>query len=168
MAPLRPAQRPEVLDFGPIPPFAAVEVDAVEVDEVVRHAVATSGASVAAHSAKRREALREKFPDLQVVANHLDYRAGTTSAWQLCNGMLGFVVELNSTTIHDSAHLYPFYLLGGQVVTHDYEPIHVIELIQDHADPRNMEKVIPPYIAFHDRESLDVVKSATEAKELQV
>ena len=155
LASLTPADRPNILDLGPVPPFAAVELD-----ESVRHAVATSGASVAAHSAKRREALRERFPDLQVLADHLDYRAGTTAAWQLCNGMLGFIVELNATTIHDSAHLFPFYILGGQIVTHDYEPIRVIELIQDHADPKNMEKVVPPYIAFSDRKSLDLVRAA--------
>ncbi|MEU0561945.1 hypothetical protein [Dactylosporangium maewongense] len=151
-------KRPNIIDLGPIPPFAAVELD-----EDVRQAVATSGASVAAHSSKRREALRAKFPDLQVLSNHLDYRAGTTAAWQLCNGMLGFIVELNATTIHDSAHLLPYTLLGGNIVTHEYEPVRIIELIQDHADPTNLEKVVPPYIAFTDRESLEIVKAAARA-----
>jgi hypothetical protein len=156
LEPLAPDQCPIIKNLGLIPPFAAVTVEEHE-----RQTVAMSGASVAAHSAKRREALQAKFPGLQTAANHLDYRAGTTAAWQLCNGMLGFIVELNHTTIHDSAHLFPFFLLGGHVVTHNYEPVRVLELVEEHAGPASMEKVIPPYIAFQDRASLDIVKSAT-------
>lgn len=155
MRPLSTHDRPHILTYGAVPPFATRDVD-----EWIREDVAASGATVAAHSAKRREALREKFPDLQVVSYHLDYRAGTTAAWQLCKGMLGFIVELNMTTIHDSAHLYPFYFLGGQVVTHDFEPVHILDLMQEHAGPDALEKVIPPYIAYGDRKSLDIVKRA--------
>lgn len=155
MRPLSSLERPRVLDYGVVPPFATRDVD-----EVIRADISASGATVAAHSAKRRDALRTKFPDLQVVSNHLDYRAGTTAAWQLCKGMLGFIVELNMTTIHDSAHLYPFYFLGGQVVTHDFEPVHVLELMQEHAGPDALEKVVPPYIAYSDVRSLDLVKKA--------
>lgn len=157
MAPLTTRDRPTVIDYGPIPPFATRDVD-----DVIRQDVASSGASVAAHSPQRREALRSSFPNLQTVTRHLDYRAGTTAAWQLCKGMLGFIIELNTTTIHDSAHLYPFYFLGGQVVTHDYEPIQILDLIQEHAGPEAPPQVIPPYIAFSDTNSLNVVKRARE------
>jgi hypothetical protein len=158
MTPLDPARRPEIVDLGPIPPFAAVEVE-----KCVQRDVASSGASVAAHSAERRKELRDKFPNLHIMANHLDYRAGTTSAWQLCNGMLGFVIELYDTTLHDSAHLLPLYLLGGEVVTHDYSPIRVLDLMQQNADPRSMERVVPPYIAFSDKASLELVRNAAKS-----
>lgn len=155
MQPLSSNECPKILDYGPVPPFATRNVE-----EIIREDVLASGASVAAHSSKRREALRAKLPDLQVLSKHLDYRAGTTAAWQLCKGMMGFIVELNTTTIHDSAHLYPFYFLGGQVVTHNFEPVHVLDLMQEHAGPDAIEKVVPPYFAYSDARSVDLIKRA--------
>ncbi|MEV4805743.1 hypothetical protein AB0K18_37585 [Nonomuraea sp. NPDC049421] len=153
MKPLTARDVPKILHYGIVPPFVTRDVD-----EMIRADVSASGATVAAQSAKRREALQEKFPRLQLVSNHLDYRAGTTAAWQLCKGMLGFIVELNTTTIHDSAHLYPFYFLGGQIVTHDLEPVRILEVMQDNAGPESLERVIPPYIAYSNPRSLDLIR----------
>jgi hypothetical protein len=159
MKPLPPSEPPQILNFGAIPPFATRDID-----ESTRQDVALSGASVAAHRAVRREKLQLNFPQLQMAARHFDYRAGTTAAWQLCKGLTGFIVELNTTTIHDSAHLLPFFFLGGQIVTHEYESINILKLIEEHAGPDAFEKIVPPYIAFSDQQSLGLVRSSAEPR----
>jgi hypothetical protein len=149
-----PTDRPNLTGNRGIPPFASRNIDPMH-----RRFWARSGAAVAAQSAKRRELLWARYAQLILEAEYFDNKAGCPSVWPLCHGLLGFVIEPNSTTIHDSVYLWPFVLLGGHVVDHNYQPVNVLDLIEEHAGPESMEKVFPPHIAYVHEESLEFIKS---------
>ncbi len=143
----------DLADLGSLPPLPSRDID-----EVMRRNIARSGAAVAAQSSLRRESLLANYGRLIAAAEYFDFRAGSPAAWPLCMGMLGWVIEPNATTIHDSIHLYPYsILLGGHVVDLQRRPINVAKTIEDHAGPESLEKVFPPYVAYFDAESLDFV-----------
>lgn len=153
---LTPDESPPVLDQEPLPQLASRDID-----EVHRKNLAMSGATVAAQSAKRRELLLSRYAPLVAKADYFDLRAGSPSVWPLCCGLLGWVLELHPTTIHDSIHLYPFTALGGTVVDHNYQPLNVLRLTEENAGPEALEKIFPPYIAYADDDSLQLIKDST-------
>lgn len=150
---LSPRSLPRIIDRPPIPNFKRWRLS----DEW-REKLAYAGATVAAHRDTRRSVLVADFPDLIRKPDFLDFRSGSASAWGLCNRRLGFVFEMNATTIHDSAHLYPFTYLGGEVVDHAYQPIDVAEIFEANAGPDGEVKAVPPYIAFVDSRSLEFLR----------
>jgi hypothetical protein len=156
-AELPPTVLPRILERPAIPPFRNFRLS----DEW-REKVAYSGATVAAHSSIRRTELLDHFSSLVSRPEFLDFRSGSASAWGLCNRRLGFVFELRPTTIHDSAHLYPFSYLGGNVVDHDYRPINVAEIFDKNADPTSNQKVVPPYIAYVDERSVQFLQTVLD------
>lgn len=143
---------PPRLDLGALPQLTSRDMDETHRAKVIR-----SGAVVAAQSSARRKALLKKYPSLIQEAEFMDFKAGTPIAWPLCTGLLGWVIELNATTIHDAVHLLPFTALGGKVVDAQLHPINVLGQIEHHAGPEALEKVFPPYIAYVSDESLDFV-----------
>ncbi|MEI2647430.1 MAG: hypothetical protein V9G15_00005 [Dermatophilaceae bacterium] len=108
----------------------------------------TSVASVAA-SLKRFTAFERVR---QQVFSHggIVYHLAGNPLWAgLLMGQVGFVVETQKVTLHDSVFLIPHSLLGGIVEREDGSPLHYLEVYEQNAsrfDPR--EKVIPPYVAF--------------------
>jgi hypothetical protein len=150
-------ESPATLDLDALPQLATRDVD-----EVFRKNHAKSGAAVAAQSQKRRDSLLGRFQRLILEAEFFDFRAGTAACWPLCTGLLGWVVEINPTTIHDSVHLYPFSALGGRVVDLDFAPLDVLRLIEGNAGPESLEKVFPPYIAYVDADSLEFIRGHTD------
>lgn len=103
--------------------------------------------------------LMEQYPRLITSPDYFDFRSGSTSAWGLCNRRLGFVFEMNATTIHDSAHLFPFsILLGGFVADHDFNPLDIRKIIEKNAGPRAGDKVVPPYVAYVDERSMPFIR----------
>jgi hypothetical protein len=134
---------------GPLP-----RIDSRDIDEVHRKKLTMSGGAVAAQSANRRLNLIHRFSDVLGSAEYFDFKAGNPSAWQLCKGLMGWVIEPNWTTIHDSIYLWPFSYLGGHVVDHNHEPLDVLGLIEEHAGPDALAKAVPPYIGYVYEDSL--------------
>jgi hypothetical protein len=153
---LEPNERPKIYDLGIVPPLVSRDISEEQSAKLAR-----SGAAVAAQSSERRRALMQAFPCLLADAEYFDLLAGTPSVWPLTKGMLGFVVEISHTTIHDSIHLFPFIELGGHVVDHHFHRINVKSLIEENAGPEAPAKVFPPYIAYVDDEALEFVKSCS-------
>lgn len=145
-------ESPRVANLDSIPQFISRDVD-----ETHRKLIAHSGAAVAAQSTKRRQDLLQQYAPLIGEAWYFDFQGGNPSAWQLCKGLLGWTIELNWTTIHDSIYLWPFCLLGGHVVDHGGKAINVLGLIEEHAGPDALEKAVQPYIAFIYDDSLDFI-----------
>jgi hypothetical protein len=152
---LLPTERPPILDLDTLPQLASRDID-----EVHRKNLAMSGAAVAAQSSTRRQLLLARYGKLIVAADYFDLRAGSPSAWPLCTGLLGWTIEVNRTTIHDSIHLYPFTALGGRVVDHEYRQLNVLRIIEENAGPEALEKIFPPYIAYSDDDSLELIRSS--------
>jgi hypothetical protein len=148
--------RPVITSYSEIP-----RLQSVDIDETHRKILANSGAAVTAQSEKRRQQMLTRYSALIAKAEFFDFKAGNPSVWQLCKGLLGWVIEPNPTTIHDSIYLYPFVQVGGQVVDQDYRAIDILRLVEAHAGPESLEKAVPPYIAFVFDESLDFIKSNT-------
>lgn len=148
-----PSFSPNITEYSGIPRLKSVDIDADH-----RNIIARSGAAVAAQSSKRRQQMAAHYSALIANAEFFDFKAGNPSIWPLCKGLLGWVIEPNRTTIHDSIYLYPFESLGGHVVDHDYQPIDVLRLVEEHAGPEALEKKVPPYIAYVYDESLDFIK----------
>jgi hypothetical protein len=151
---LTPQERPQVNELDIVPPLTSRDIS----DEH-RRKLARSGAAVAAQSPERRVALLSTYPRLVTESDYFDFKAGTPVIWPLSMGMLGFVVELRRTTIHDSIFLFPFMELNGKVVDHDLRPIDVKRVIEANAGPEAMQKVFPPYFAYTDDEALDFIKA---------
>ena len=151
-----PSFSPPVTEYSEIPRLRSIDIT-----EEHRMLVAHSGAAVAAQSNKRRQQMSARYSPLIANAEFFDFKAGNPSVWQLCKGLLGWVIEPNRTTIHDSIFLYPFDSLGGHVVDHDYRQIDVLRLVEEHAGPEALEKTVPPYIAYVYDDSLDFIKSNT-------
>ena len=101
----------------------------------------------------------QQYAPLIGAAWYFDFQGGNPSAWQLCKGLMGWTIELNWTTIHDSIYLWPFNLLGGHVVNPGGKAINVLSLIEEHAGPDTIEKAVPPYIAFIYDDSLEFISS---------
>jgi hypothetical protein len=151
-----PSCSPIISEYSGIP-----RLQSIDIDEDHRKIIAHSGAAVAAQSSKRRQQMFARYSALIAHAEFFDFKAGNPSIWQLCKGLLGWVIEPNRTTIHDSIYLYPFESLGGRVVDHDYRPIDVLRLVEEHAGPEALEKTVPPYIAYIYDDSLDFIKGNT-------
>ena len=151
---LSAGESPPMRDLGTVPPLGSRDID-----ELHRRSLAMSGATVAAQSSRRRELLLARYAQLIVQADYFDFKAGSLSVWPMCTGLLGWIIELNPTTIHDSIHLFPFVSLGGRVVDFDYRPLNVLRLVEENAGPESLEKIFPAYIAYIDEESLDLIKS---------
>ena len=145
---------PSVTDLGSIPPLLSRDID-----EMHRKLIALSGAAVAAQSTKRREDLLQQYASLIGQSWYFDFQGGNPSAWQLCKGLLGWTIELNWTTIHDSIYLWPFSLLGGRIVDHGGKVINILGLIEEHAGPDSLEKAVPPYISFIYDDSLEFINT---------
>jgi hypothetical protein len=148
------AEPPAITDLDSMPPLVSRDID-----ELHRKLIALSGAAVAAQSTKRRQDLLTNYSPLVSEAEYFDFQGGNPSAWQLCKGLLGWTIELNWTTIHDSIYLWPFSLLGGRVVDHDGKIMNLRSLIEAHAGPDALEKAVPPYISFVYDDSLEFINS---------
>lgn len=147
-------ESPSIADLGTMPPLVSRDID-----EVHRKLTALSGAAVAAQSAKRRQDLLLQYAPLISEAEYFDFQGGNPTAWSLCKGLLGWTIELNWTTIHDSIYLWPFSTLGGRIVDHYGKKINILSLIEEHAGPDALEKAVPPYISFIYDDSLDFINS---------
>jgi len=131
-----------------------------DIDEMHRKIIALSGAAVAAQSAKRRQDLLTHYAPLVADAQFFGFQGGNPSAWELCKGLLGWTIELNWTTIHDSVYLVPFTQLGGRVVDEStHSPLNILNLVEEHAGPDSLEKAVPPYIAYVYADSLEFITS---------
>jgi hypothetical protein len=148
------AEPPPITDIGTMPSLVSRDIDRRH-----RKLIAESGAAVAAQSKRRRQELLLQYASLINEAEYFDFQGGNPTAWALCKGLLGWTIELNSTTIHDSIYLWPFSSLGGRVVDHDGKVINILNLIEDHAGPDALEKAVPPYISFIYEESLEFITS---------
>ena len=148
-----PACPPRITEFREVP-----QLRSIDTDETYRKMIARSGAAVAAQSIKRREQMFDRYSGIIAKSEYFDFKAGNPSVWQLCKGLLGWVVEPNPTTIHDSIYLWPFELVGGHIVDHEYNPINVLRLVESNAGPEALEKVVPPYIAYVHDDSLEFIK----------
>jgi hypothetical protein len=151
-----PKFSPVIIEYSEIPPLRSIDLD-----EVYRKILANSGAAVAAQSSKRRQQMLAHYSAIIANAEFFDFKAGNPSVWQLCKGLLGWVIEPNWTTIHDSIYLWPFELVGGRVVDHDYRPMNILRLVEEHAGPESLEKAVPPYIAYVYDDSLEFIRDNT-------
>jgi hypothetical protein len=139
--------------------FQVPQLRSADLGEVYRKILSDSGAAVAAQSSKRRQQMLSRYSAIITNAEYFDFKAGNPSVWQLCKGLLGWVIEPNWTTIHDSIYLWPFVSVGGKVVDHNYEPVEILKLIEEHAGPESLEKAVPPYIAYADDDSLEFIRN---------
>jgi hypothetical protein len=146
------AEHPRITNLGTMPQLMSRDIG-----EVHRKLIAESGAAVAAQSAKRRQDLMRHFGSLIGAAWYFDFQGGNPSAWQLCKSLIGWTIELNSTTIHDSIYLLAFQQLGGRIVGLDGSRINILDLVEEHAGPDSLEKAVPPYIAYFYDDSLEFV-----------
>lgn len=148
------AELPAITDLGTMPSLASRAIKPEH-----RQIIAHSGAAVAAQSKKRRQELLRRYGSLINEAEYFDFQGGNPTAWPLCEGLLGWTIELNPTTIHDSIYLWPFKHLGGTVVDEYGNAMDILSLIEEHAGPEALEKAVPPYISYIYEESLEFIMS---------
>jgi hypothetical protein len=113
-------------------------------------------AAVAAKPEKKR-LLDQILAGLGIEPETVVTVGGTPLVASLITGAISMIVEPNPVTLHDSALLIPFQLLGGCITDTDGVPLNYLKLYEQNAhimDPKHTP--IPGYIAWANTENFTV------------
>ncbi|ANZ42314.1 hypothetical protein BBK82_46760 [Lentzea guizhouensis] len=102
-------------------------------------------AAVCASASRRAEVLQRFQADMDDT--WLWSGAGNPLGPALLAGELGGILEPSAVTLHDSAFLIPFELLGGTTVTLDGSPFSALDAYEA-AATRPDDQPIPPFLAY--------------------
>lgn len=98
---------------------------------------------------EKKEQLDRILTQLDVTPNAIFTVGGTPLVAALIAGSISMLVEPNPVSLHDSALLLPFQLLGGHITDIEGNSLDYIRLYEQHAtELEATDKPIPGYIAW--------------------
>lgn len=104
-----------------------------------------------AHKTDKKDKLDQLLAQLGVQPKSVFTVAGTPLVSGLLAGEIGMIVETEPVTLHDSALLIPFQMLGGYVTDLNCQRLNYLKIYEQNAHIlRADHKPIPGYIAWSD------------------